>query len=842
MEDAGLKDRETGFERLFKDLGFVSRPLFGAARHADTGEGRSVLLLDGAAASFVMTVTEQPSLLQDEVFYDWAWSVDVPCHVEIVAPRESDAVVLTRRWDSPGTLRRFTLPSVLRHGFDFLEVLEQAGRPRALRVLQHGLRLFRIVRESIGSATAGAESPILVFHCLLRSAAATVDPEMKEKWLRAETVGEMARLIGEDLPSDLVSVRLPPGIQEELLRPEATTGRRLEAGLLLRHAAGALYQEAHLELSSSQLPLLVGREPLLRGKSLRKDVVYTPPGLARLLAELAWASLADHASREGLTVLDPACGSGIFLSEMYRIFAEGKDRGVGCGLRLVGMDVSPAAALMARLVLEDVRRETLPPVQDVSIEIEATNALAESWPACDLVLMNPPFISWDDLDTDRRQALLEACGLGQGGRPDLAMAFVSLGMKALRPGGVLATVLPSALLETRSGLQWREGLFAQASPVLIARLRGGDIFPGVMLEPSVLILRKSFRDESDVVLMGYSEPGSGEAFLRALRRRKALGERNKQYEIYEVPASELQAVSWLPRSRRFQKLVQALARNRRVGDLFDVKQGIRTGANDVFVLAADELRRLPARERPFFRALAGSKTIREGRIEKSQYVFYPYEEGGPKLHSEEELQQKLRFYYEHYLKPNRPRLQARVRLQGSWWDLYWPRPWQFRRQPKLVSAYFGLAGKFAFDQDGELVVGQGFAWLFKSPAAGPGAPADVALLASDDEVGDVDELTRQVGPCYLAVFNSRCFEALLAHFAPRVRGGQYDLSPRYVNQIPVPDLISEGAVSSDIVSSLRQAGERILEGKGLDRSSRLDRCVAESYGLPLEEWLLGDGL
>jgi methylase of polypeptide subunit release factors len=843
MGDVGLKDRETDFERLFKDLGFICRPLFGASHPIEADEGRSVLLLDGAAASFVMTVREQPSLLQDEVFYDWAWSVDVPHHVEIVAPRETDAVVLMRRWDSPGTLRRFTLPSVLRHGFDFLEVLEQAGRPRALRVLQHGLRLFRIVRESIGSATAGDESPILVFHCLLRSAAAAEDPEVKEKWLRAETVGEMAQLIGEALPPGLDSVRLPGGIQEEFLRPESTTGRRMEAGLLLRHAAGALYQEAHLELSSSQLPLLVGREPLLRGKSLRKDVVYTPPGLARLLAELAWASLEDNASREGLTVLDPACGSGIFLSEMYRIFAEGKDGGARFCLRLIGMDVSPAAALMARLVLADVQKEMLSPPQDVLIEVEAANALTESWPACDIVLMNPPFIAWDDLEIDRRQALLEACGLGQGGRPDLAMAFVSLGMKALRPGGVLATVLPSALLETRSGHQWREGLFAQASPVLIARLRGGDIFPGVMLEPSVLILRKSFREESDVVLMGYSEPGSGEAFLRALRRRKALGEKNKRYEIYEVPTSNLQAVSWLPRSRRLQNLVQALAGNRRVGDLFDVRQGLRTGANDVFVLAADELRRLPVRERPFFRALAGSKTIQEGRIEKSQYVFYPYEEGGTKLQSEEELQERLRFYYDRYLKPNRLRLQARTQFSGSWWELDRPRllPWQFR-QPKLVSAYFGRPGKFALDESGEFVVGQGFAWLFKLPAAGPSLPVDVSPLASDDEVADVDGLTRQVGPCYLAVFNSRCFEALLAHFAPRVQGGQFDLSPRFVHQIPIPDLVSEGAVSSDIVSNLRQAGEKILEGQGIDRSSWVERWVTEAYGLSLEEWPLGDEL
>ena len=842
MRDAGLMDQETGFERLFRDLGFISRPLFGAARPRGPGEGRSVVLLDGAAASFVMTVTEQPSLFQDEAFYDWAWSVDVPCHVEIVAPREREAVVLTRRWDSPGTLRRFTLPSVLRHGVDFLEVLEQAGRPRALRVLQHGLRLFRIVRESMGSAAAGDEGPIRVFHCLLRSAAAAGEPAIQERWLRAETVGEVAHLIGADLPTALGSVRLPPGIQEELLRPEATTGRRLEAGLLLRHAAGALYQEAHLELSSTQLPLLAGREPLSRGKSRpKKDVVYTPPGLARLLAELAWASLADGGTREGLTVLDPACGSGIFLSEMYRIFAEGRNRGAGVGLRLVGMDESPAATLMARLVLEDLRKEMPPSLQEVAIEVAVGDAVTKSWPVCDLVLMNPPFIAWEDLEADRREALLAACGQGQGGRPDLAMAFVVLALKALRPGGVLATVLPSALLETNSGLSWRKDLLTQASPLLIARLRGGDIFPGVMLEPSILILRKRLREAGDSVILGYSEPGSGEAFLRALRRRKDLRERNKRYEIYEAPASELQ-VTWLPRSRRLQTMVHALAGNRRVGDLFDVKQGVKTGAKDVFVLAATELRRLPARERSFFRPLAGSKTIQAGRLERTQYVFYPYGEGGPKLHSEEELRGKLGFYYEHYLKPNRVKLQERIHFSGCWWELDRPRnkPWQFL--PKLVSAYFGRSGKFAFDASGDFVVGQGFAWLLTPPTVGPGVPADSGPQVSDEEVADVEEFTRQLAPCYLAVFNSRCFEALLAHFAPRVQGGQYDLSLRYVSQIPVPDLISEGAVSSDVVSSLRQAGERIMEGKGIDRSSRLDRWVAEAYGLPLEEWLLGDEL
>ncbi|HEX4961693.1 MAG TPA: N-6 DNA methylase [Thermoanaerobaculia bacterium] len=802
-------------------------------------------MLDGAVASFVVTVQDHPAAshlqIEDEEFYDWAWSVDVPHHIEVGA-REKNGVVLLRRWDSAGTIRRFVLPSVLRHGVDFLDALEKAGRPKGLRVLQHGLRLFRIVRESLGSTRSGDLEPIRTFHFLLRAAAACSEPEFEKRWLGVQTVGETAALLGEELPKDLGSLKLPLGIHDEFLRPEPTTGRRLNASLLLRHIAGALYQEAHLEWESSQFPLFAGHEPASRGRSKRKDVVYTPLGLARLLAELAWSGLSGKADRDRLTILDPACGSGIFLAEMFRILNESSEIPPGIDVRLVGMDVSPAAALMAQLVLGDVRRETPRADFSTSVDVEPANALREDWPICDLILMNPPFIAWDELDVDQQITVTEICGAEQGGRPDLSMAFVSLGLKALRPGGVLATVLPSPLLETWTGHKWREGLLAQATPLLIARLKGGDVFPGVMVEPALLVLRKG-KPEGGTTLMGYSDPGSGEAFLRALRKRRPLGEPGKRYEVYELPTADLKAVSWLPRPQGLRTLVEELANSsaRRVGDLFDVQQGIRTGANAVFVLSSDQLRRLPARERELFRPLAGTKTLRDGRIEKTQFVFYPYSEGGHVFPSEESLRSHVPRYYDEFLRPNRSLLENRSKHSGSWWDLLKPRTWQFRKEPKLVSAYFGLPGKFAFDETGEFVVGQGFAWILKSSSLPPELPADVIAEAPvPSEGADPDEVTRQVGPCYLAVFNSRCFEILLSYFAPRVLGGQFDLSPRFVNDVPVPDFLSKDAVPPDVVSALREEGEQILKGRGIDRSGRLDERVAEAYGRTLEQWPLTD--
>ena len=47
---------------------------------------------------------------------------------------------------------------------------------------------------------------------------------------------------------------------------------------------------------------------------------------------------------------------------------------------------------------------------------------------------------------------------------------------------------------------------------------------------------------------------------------------------------------------------------------------------------------------------------------------------------------------------------------------------------------------------------------------------------------------RNVLSAYMALMNSRVFTRLLEIFSPHVAGGQFDLSPRYVNVIPIPNL------------------------------------------------------
>jgi hypothetical protein len=106
-----------------------------------------------------------------------------------------------------------------------------------------------------------------------------------------------------------------------------------------------------------------------------------------------------------------------------------------------------------------------------------------------------------------------------------------------------------------------------------------------------------------------------------------------------------------------------------------------------------------------------------------------------------------------------------------------------------------------------------------------------------EDVGDV--ITRAIGPSYVALFNSLRFEHLLSYYSQRVLGGQFDLSPRFVNNVPVPDFFTPGAVSADVVLGLRRVAERMRLGP-LDRKEveRREELVSKAYGINAARWPL----
>ena len=72
-------------------------------------------------------------------------------------------------------------------------------------------------------------------------------------------------------------------------------------------------------------------------------------------------------------------------------------------------------------------------------------------PKVDVVLINPPFISWVAMSSTQQNQMRSILEADLSGRGDFSMAFVTKAMGSLVPDGVLGTLVPSSLLNLRVG-------------------------------------------------------------------------------------------------------------------------------------------------------------------------------------------------------------------------------------------------------------------------------------------------------------------------------------------------------------------------------------------------------
>ena len=318
---------------------------------------------------------------------------------------------------------------------------------------------------------------------------------------------------------------------------------------------------------------------------------------------------------------------------------------------------------------------------------------------------------------------------------------------------------------------------------------------------------------------------TGEA-LRGLRSvpvgAPAGVEDHASWRLAWIPAAQVRsAPSWRMRSPRADQLVREVTETTltNVSDLFNVRQGILTGYNRAFLIDADEWSRLPDDERRFFRPAVMNRSILDGRIEIHDYVFYPYRDGASAFLDEAELERSVPEYFKRTLSPSKPELSRRPaitrRTNAAWWELAERRPWIDRDEPRIVSKYFGSVGSFVVDDKAHYAPVQGYAWFPKAPL-----PDGNSLLHA-----------------YAALLNSRVFNRLLENFAPKVAGGQFNLSARYVDPVPLPDLpqLHTDGSRASAIDALEALGR---SDHGIDRKwlEVADAAAAELYGIPLEFW------
>ena len=794
-------------------FGLALTPLFGR----NGPEGDHNVLLDSGYGSFALSVGEQ-RIWKDRSAADWSWSSNLPHHVT-VTPDEVAVV----RWDKPEP-DIFTPSSIANQMGQFYRYLTQDRVRSTQRVTDHMLMIFRRVRALVADAQMDDDHSIDAY---LQFIARAINPSRLCTEARQPYIGD------EDLLGFLAS----PGVDALL---EEVTSRSLSPlplalkpslDLAVRHAGSEIFQEAHFELyrTSTSFDLFGYIDPAKSKRITRGSTHFTPPALARIIAEQALAHLPDLKDRERLTILDPACGSGSFLYEALRALRRCGFRG---RLTLIGRDTSRPAVSMASFVLQ-VASGDWSPEGGCNVDIQQADSLAVELPPADVVLMNPPFVAWPALTAEQRQQMQDILGVRLHGRSDLSMAFVSRALGTLTLGGVLGTLMPGSLLTLQAAEAWRKHLLDQADLRLIASFGDYGLFSYAQVNVAAAVLMKprSDRDRQESVeaLVAINEPEATGDALRALRRRQMhISPHNpqlgKSWRLFQTTPRKLaRQATWRLTSPKTEEALRQLVRMGRavpIGDLFSVRQGVLTGLDSAFLLTEPQIAKLPRRERKWFRPAIMSDSIRNGEIQSRHRVFYPYTdtEQGLAITNEAVLAKLLPAYFDGYLRPARSRLENRSDVRHArrsyWWSLTRPRAWALDTGPRLVSKYFGRRGSFATDLDARYIVVQGYAWLPKWSTTS----SEPLLLA--------DALA-----AYNAIMNSTPFGRLLEVFSPHVAGGQFNLSPRYVNHMPVPDLpaLYDQEPTNPSITRLAELGHS-PQISDPNWCSRVDRLTTTLFG------------
>ena len=226
--------------------------------------------------------------------------------------------------------------------------------------------------------------------------------------------------------------------------------------VMSKHALSKIY-ERYVAVMQRDEPVQFSMFPSEPEEEWNKKLggIYTPHYIASFFARYLKSQLShEHFMRA--SILDPACGSAIFLRAAMEQKILSSEHGLHDAAAtaistLSGVDIDENAVSASRLSLALLflaARGDLPEVVPVQQADSLSLFSSESAPTPmhDVVMMNPPFVRTELQSDALRKAVAAHVGFAAKGKLDTYLAFLVLSIKAIKPGGFGFFVIPQPLL------------------------------------------------------------------------------------------------------------------------------------------------------------------------------------------------------------------------------------------------------------------------------------------------------------------------------------------------------------------------------------------------------------
>ena len=270
--------------------------------------------------------------------------------------------------------------------------------------------------------------------------------------------------------------------------------------VMSKHALSKIY-ERYVAVMQRDEPVQFSLFPSEPEEEWNKRLggIYTPHYIASFFARYLKSQLS-HERFMSASVLDPACGSSIFLRAAMeqKILSSDIDLHGAAKMALEtlsGIDIDENAVSASRLSLALLHLAACGDLPD-SVPIKHGDSLALFSPGnvdpltSDVVMMNPPFVRTELQSDALRKAVANHVGFAAGGKLDTYLAFVVLSIKALKPGGFGFFVVPQPLLTSPNLAKLRNWIRDQTWIRVIADVSAIRIFDADVYVVLLIIQRK----------------------------------------------------------------------------------------------------------------------------------------------------------------------------------------------------------------------------------------------------------------------------------------------------------------------------------------------------------------
>lgn len=263
-------------------------------------------------------------------------------------------------------------------------------------------------------------------------------------------------------------------------------------------------------------------------------------------------------STDPIRFLDPALGTGAFYSALLQVFSSDRIEAAR------GYEIDEHYGNEAQRLWRNRPLEVL--IEDFTVAAPPENETDRY----NLIICNPPYVRHHHLKAEnkkRLQSLVAAsCGIYLSGLSGLYVYFLLLAHNWLRKGGVAGWLVPSEFMDVNYGQGIRDYLTSQVTLLEIHRFDPEEVqFDDALVSSALVWLRNEKPPEAHRVL--FSQGGS----LDQPRHYQelSLADLKKENKWTRFPRNGVRVIDQ-----------DAL----RISDLFDIKRGVATGANQFFIL------------------------------------------------------------------------------------------------------------------------------------------------------------------------------------------------------------------------------------------------------------------